>query len=126
MAAKKWQYDIPFDRDGNQQDYPQEWYVPTGEVKKAQYPPFPEYPVTRAEGPIWKPNCEFDDTLTLVGYGRGRSSITFDFKRTDGTKVSMFVSDFYEAVFKMAEGKITGRFTFIKKGQNYGCKMVGV
>lgn len=126
MAAKKGIYDIPFDRNGNQQDYPEKWAVDTGETKK--YPnsmdPEREYPVYRYEGPNWKTNFEFEDTLELVSYGRGRSSITFNFRRTDGTTVSMFVSDFFEVVFKMKEGKVAGRFTFVKKGQNYGCKMV--
>lgn len=127
MAAKKGIYDIPFDKDGNQQDYPQSWYVPTGETKKYPHSAFPEveHPVTVATGPTWITNFEFEDTLELVSYGRGRSSVTFTLKRTDGTTVSMFVSDFYEAAFKMKDGKITGRFTFIKKGQNYGCKMIG-
>lgn len=128
MAAKKGIYDIPFDKDGNQQDYPMCWYVPTGEMKK--YPNSAmsdrEYPVTRPEGPNWVTNFEFEDTLELVSYGRGRSSVTFTLKRSDGTTVSMFVSDFFDAAFKMKEGKITGRFTFIKKGQNYGCKLVEV
>lgn len=121
--AKKGVYDIPFDKSGNQQDYPTPWYVPTGEMRKYGGSD-DEYEVRRPEGPIWKANFEFEDTLELVGYGRGRSSITFSLKRSDGTTVSMFVSDFYDAAFKMHEGKITGRFTFIKKGQNYGCKLI--
>lgn len=102
----KGNYKIPFSEDGNQQDYPQHWWVRTG------------------RGPAWKDNFEFNDTLTLVDYGRGRSSVTFTLRRTDGTTVSMFVSDFFAAAFKMHEGKITGRFTFTKKGQNYGCRLV--
>lgn len=127
MAAKKGIYDIPFDKDGNQQDWPQSWYVPTGETTKGKdwHGRDYDYSITVEEGPNWKPNFEFEDTLELVSYGRGRSSVTFTLKRTDGTTVSMFVSDFFESAFKMKEGKITGHFTFIKKGQNYGCKLVG-
>lgn len=127
MAAKKGIYKIPFDKDGNQQDYPQAWYVPTGEMRK--YKDWQnierETPETKAAGPDWVTNYEFEDTLELVSYGRGRSSVTFTLKRTDGKTISMFVSDFFDAAHKMNNGKITGRFTFVKKGQNYGCKMVG-
>ncbi len=122
----KGNYKIPFSEDGNQQDYPQHWWVHTGNVLKRTLSDgrVVENLESRQEGPAWKDNFEFDDTLTLVDYGRGRSSVTFTLRRTDGTTVSMFVSDFFAASFKMHEGKITGRFTFTKKGQNYGCRLV--
>lgn len=125
MAEKKGNYQIPFDRNGNQQDYPSEWYVGTGEFKPYSWKDG-EYEVTRAEGPNWVDNFEFEDTLTLNGFGRGRSSVTFSMVRSDGTTVSVFVSDFYDMAVAGAfkAGKIKGRFTFCKKGQNYGCRMV--
>lgn len=103
MAAKTGQYDIPFDDKGNQLDYPG-WGLSN-----------------------WKPNFEFEDTLKLEGFGRGRSSVTFRMRRTDGTTVSVFVSDFYDMALAGAfkAGTITGRFTFVKKGANYGCKLIG-
>lgn len=67
MAAKKGLYQIPFDPNGNQQDYPSD----TGWN--------PRIP------PTWVDNFEFVDTLTYVHYTQGRSSIGFTFKRTDGT-----------------------------------------
>ncbi len=118
----KGSYQIPFNLSGSQQAYPQCWYVDTGETKVLSNGS--PYPVKRAEGPIWLDNFEFDDTLTLIDYGRGRSSVVFDMQRTDGTKVSVFVSDFFEMAKQMQNGKITGRFTFTKKGQNYGCCLV--
>ena len=123
---RKGDYQIPFDKNGNQQDYPASWYVETGETQDYMRGDglTGKAPKYRSEGPEWKDNFEFDDTLTLVAYGRGRSSVNFTLQRTDGTTVSMFVSDFYDAAFKMHEGKITGRFTFTKKGQNYGCRLV--
>jgi len=102
---KKGEYKIPFNR-GNQLDYP------SGD--------YPQYPETRIE---WVDNHEFDDTLTLKGYGRGRSSVTFEMERTNGKTVSVFVSDFTAMAREMIRGKISGRFTFQKKGQNYGCKL---
>lgn len=93
-------YEIPFDKKGNQMSY-DDWGFDH-----------------------WKPNFEFTDTLTLQTYERGRSSVTFTLARTDGTTVSMFVSDFIEVAKKMRDGKITGTFSFAKKGTNYGCYMV--
>lgn len=102
MAEKKGNYQIPFDNKGNQQDYPG-W-----------------------NGVEWKDNYEFEDTLKLNGFGRGRSSVTFNMVRSDGTTVSVFVSDFYDMAVAGAfkAGKIKGRFTFCKKGANYGCRLV--
>lgn len=92
-------YKIPFDAEGNQLDY-EGW----GTVE-------------------WKDNHTFKDTLTYVGYGRGRSAVTFTFSRTDGRKVTMFVSDMDDVIKHLVSGKITGEFTFSKRGQNYGCKL---
>jgi hypothetical protein len=96
---KKGEYDIPFDKNGNQLDY-------------------------ELCNTTMIPNFVFEDELTLKTYGRGRSSVTFTLTRTDGKTVSMFVSDFTEMVNHMVKGKIKGKFTFVKKGQNYGCKLI--
>ena len=108
-------YPIPFDKDGNQQDYPERQYYCKGDK-------------SYSADPKWIDNHEFDDTLTLETWGRGRSSVTFTMRRTNGKTVSVFVSDFtamaQHADFKA--GQITGRFTFTKKGQNYGCKLAEV
>jgi hypothetical protein len=96
----KGSYQIPFDKDGNQLDY------------------------------IWGmnellDNFVFNDTLSFKKYGRGRSSITFEFIReSNGKTVSMFVSDFSAIVKELVDGKISGEFTFVKKGANFGCKKV--
>jgi len=57
-------------------------------------------------------------------YGRGRSAVGFEMVRSNGKTVNMFVSDFHIVIPHMVNGKVTGRFTFIKKGQNYGCKLL--
>lgn len=69
-------------------------------------------------------NYEFEDTLEYVNYSKGRSSIGFEFKRTDGTMVSMFVTDMNKILPLMKNGQITGRFTFSKRGENFGCKRI--
>lgn len=107
MAAKKGQYQIPFDPKGNQQDYPSD----TGWN--------PRIP------PTWVDNFVFVDTLTYFHYTQGRSSIGFTMKRTDGTTVNVFISDFHQMLPHLSRGQITGRFTFVKKGSNYGCMFLG-
>ena len=93
-------YKIPFDKKGNQLSY-EAW-----------------------DTHIMEENYIFDDTLEFVSYGRGRSSVTFEWIRTNGTTVSMFVSDMSDAVQYSVRGKLKGRFTFVKNGQNYGCKLM--
>lgn len=68
----------------------------------------------------WKDNYEFIDTLTYAGYNRGRSSINFMFVGTDDMKYTMFVSELNKIIWKMINCKISGKWTFMKKGQNYG------
>lgn len=95
-------YQIPFDKHGNQLDY-EAWDV--------------------AE---MLDNFKFNDELAFICYGRGRSSVTFTMQRkSTGRTVSMFVSDFSDAIPMMVNGRISGDFTFVKKGQNYGCKLIG-
>jgi hypothetical protein len=96
-------FQIPFDLHGNQLSYNASWM--------------------KIE---WKDNFEFEDTLKLVDYERGRSSVTFTMVRTDKTTVSFFVSDMVDVIKSEAykAGSITGRFTFTKKGSNYGCKLI--
>jgi len=108
MPKKKGDYQIPFDPDGNQQDYP------TRTWRK-----------DRPVDPKWRDNFTFTDTLTLKTYGRGRSSITFTMSRADGKTVSVFVSDFCDMASSenFKAGSITGNFTFCKKGMNYGCRL---
>ena len=106
--------EVPFDKDGNQVDYPTWSYNRTPEG--GYLPPTP--------GPTL-PNFEFEDTLTFDSYGKGRSSVTFYLTRkSTGKGVTMFISDFTEIVGKMVNGEITGKFTFAKRGQNYGCRLV--
>ncbi|KVH05423.1 hypothetical protein WS84_28230 [Burkholderia anthina] len=100
MAKKVGTYDIPFDNVGNQLDYP-------GHASEM------------------KANHEFEDTLTYHSCGRGRSSVGFTFKRSDGRKVNVFLTDMDDWIPQLNGGKISGRFTFVKRGQNYGCTKLG-
>lgn len=109
MAAKKGLYQIPFDHKGNQLSYPESYWRNGTMIEND-----------------WVDNFEFVDTLTYDDYSTGRSSIGFNMKRTDGTLVNVFISDFSKMIPLMSRGQITGRFTFVKKGSSYGCKYLGV
>lgn len=76
---------------------------------------------------MFTPNCEFSDTMIFDGFSRGRSSVKAHFvSETTGRKYEMFVSDLGDAI--RADGlhnaRIDGKFTFTKRGQNYGVKLV--
>ena len=101
MTKKTGQYQIPFDKDGNLLSYP----YSVGE---------------------WRDNYVFEDTLTYETYYRGRSSATICFKDTNGHTYEMFMSDFDILITaKGLNGKsVSGKWTFVKKGKNYGIKAV--
>lgn len=102
MSKKTGDYQIPF-QDGNQIDYEIYWGKPFEMVD----------------------NFVFEDTLTYTNYGKGRSAITFYFTReSNGKEVTMFASNLSEVIPRFVNGKLTGQFTFCKKGQNYGCRML--
>lgn len=103
MKEKIGNYQIPFDDEGNQLDYGNGYW----------------------RGTKFVDNFIFEDELTHESWGRGRSSITFTFKRQNGKTVSVFASNLVEFIPHFENGKIKGCFTFVKKGQNYGCKYLG-
>lgn len=74
-------------------------------------------------------NYSFRDTLSFIGYSRGRSSAKIDWiSATTGAEYGMFLTDFEELVKKVGFNALDGRgvnaeFTFCKRGQNYGIKL---
>lgn len=96
---------IPFDKHGSQMHYPNPYW---------------------AEGMHWKTNEVFTDTLRYVGYHRGRSAAYFEFQRSTGASVCVFMAEMDAMIRKMESGLIRGTFTFCKRGANYGCRMVEV
>ncbi len=89
MPKKVGSYNIPFDANGNQLHY-DDWKT----HKRI-------------------PNFEFEDTLTFSDMERGRSAAYFYFKRSDGTKVVVFMKDMTEMIHKMFGGTVTGTFSFV-------------
>lgn len=75
---------------------------------------------------VWKPNTQFNTTLFYEGFGRGRSSIKFEFKDSAGKRFYMFATDL-NALIKhgVPINEVNGVFEFVKRGQNYGIRFVG-
>lgn len=72
-----------------------------------------------------KDNWEWEDTLTYSGYSRGVSSCVIGFKSEALNQyVNMFMTDFNYVVNKLEKGQLKGKFTFCKRGQNYGVKLL--
>lgn len=68
----------------------------------------------------------FEDVLSYVGYGKGRSAVHFTFEDSQKRRYNMFISEFSELVnTQYLECGITPklRWTFVKKGSNYSIKL---
>lgn len=111
MAAKKGDYQIPFDEDGNQLHYPEIWiWGQDGKRQEVQ----------------WRDNERFATVLTYDNFYRGRSAAGFVFKDPQGHCVTFFMRDFEDIIPHMKNGEVDGTFEFIKRGANYGCRIVKV
>lgn len=106
MAKKVGEYPIPFDKEGNQLSYAYSWI--DGKVE-------------------WRNNYEFDATLTYSDYARGRSAVGILLCDEHGHQYSMFLSMLDELFISRGfEGRsVTGRWTFVKRGENYSIRLVG-
>lgn len=101
----KGDYPIPFTKNGNQLTYAEPWMERNGSLQ-------------------WFDNFEFEDTLEIDSMSRGRSAANFTFRRqSNGAEVTVFMTDMIDIFKKARGGKVKGKFTFIKRGQNYGCKL---
>lgn len=100
---KKPTWKVPFDEGGNLMDWT------TGEND----------PDVRE----WRENSEWSDTLTFTHASRGRSACHFHWKGKDGASYNMFLTDFESSVYFIEFGKLSGHFTFVKRGANYGVKL---
>ena len=98
-----WDRKVPFTVNGDQEHYPSLYRTS-----------------------MWKDNHEFQATMEFQRFNRGRSA-AYAVMRDTSTKrtVTIFLSDFDHVVRHMTRGTVTGRWTFTKKGQNYGCKLIG-
>jgi hypothetical protein len=68
-------------------------------------------------------NIVFNSTLKLIGQRRGRSAANFIWEDTNGNTFTMFMSSLIELIKHKGikkGGKVTGNWTFVKRGMNYG------
>ncbi len=96
----KGKYQIPFDIKGNQLHYP-------------------GFSLDH-----WEDNVEFPGPIEITGYARGCSAAYFEGQLKNGCSVVIFLTDFEEMLPHLVNGSVDGLFTFIKRGQNYGVKMI--
>ena len=111
---------VPFDRNGNMLDWVWHPLTQTEEEickKDGQF---------RKENCIFVPNFEFEDVLVFTHFSRGRSSVKAHFRsKYTEVKYEMFISDFEDVLKnnRIGNAYVKGKFTFVKKGANYGVKL---
>lgn len=106
--TRRGDYPIPFDPDGTPLSYTTVTAGVSGPHVK------------------WRKNHEFDAEMTYVGFSRGRSAAHLLWQDGRGVRYTMFLAD-ADALFKtrtVAAGVVAGRWTFCKRGSNYGVRPV--
>jgi hypothetical protein len=76
---------------------------------------------------VWKENYEFEDSLKLTSMSRGRSAANFNLRsETDGRNYNLFMTDTVDLIqnCEIKNGVIKGKWTFVKRGANYGIRPV--
>ena len=114
--AKKKTYQIPFDDEGNLLSYGGNKSVYDHETQGY-----------RTWVPNWRDNFEFEATLTYHGFDNGiRSAHRILWEDEEGHVYPMFISRFGEALeaHGMDGNSMTGRWTFMKQGQNFSIRAV--
>jgi len=85
------------------------------------------YPQLSQDNLIWEDIEVWEAEMKMVGYNRGRSAAFFLWVDTeDNSSYPMFLTDMSEAVQQavMDHGVVDGSWTIVKRGQNYGLKLV--
>lgn len=100
-----WDKKVPFDKDGNLMHFA---------GREGSYNGAAE----------WRDAEEFFSVLYYHGYSRGRSAANMQFKDQAGHEYTMFFSDFDKVVKFLDTGALVGTFVPVKRGMNYGVKMV--
>jgi hypothetical protein len=90
----------------------------------------PDVPVHKRPTLEWREVKEWRETMLVIGQQRGRSAAFFLLCGGGGAGTDsypMFMSDATEMMktATIVQGTVTGRWTIVKKGQNYGLKYLG-
>ena len=75
----------------------------------------------------WVENRVFEDELKYAGFHRGRSAAGFDFVSVrDGKQYPMFMTDFDDVLrnCRLNRDRLVGKFTYCKRGANYGVRLL--
>lgn len=114
---------IPFNRNGNMLDYSY-WGISEEEKEICKENGKVEHYFGNGEiAEVFVPNFEFEDELVFEKFSRGRSSVKAHFiSCTNDKRYEMFISDFGDVIREghLIGDRIMGKFSFVKKGQNYG------
>lgn len=80
----------------------------------------------KAEERIWRDNYEFYATMEFISMERGRSAAFFHLQDEDGHRYTMFMTDILDVLkrCKIEDGIAEGRWTFVKRGNNFGVRLV--
>lgn len=107
MKTKKTKvsYQIPFDKEGNMCKYSHDNRIVE-----------------------WRDPEPFTDFLFFKEFNRGRSAAHAIFEaekgQHHGDTFVVFLTDLSEMIPHMRVGEIHGKFTFCKRGQNFGVKLI--
>ena len=74
----------------------------------------------------WVPNHMWSDTINITGIERGTSAAHFIVKsEVSGKTYYMFMKDLLNMMLNhiIEKGRISGAFTYVKRGKNYGIKI---
>lgn len=121
---------VPFKKNGDMLDYSYYGLSQEEEQKCKEEGRFEKIHGNYIE--VFVPNFEFEDTLVFTHFSRGRSSVKAHFRsKYTEVRYEMFISDFEDVLKhnRIGNSHIRGKFTFVKKGANYGvklCDMEGV
>ena len=75
----------------------------------------------------WVPNHLWSDTINIIDYERGNSAARFVLlSEVTGKRYYMFMTDMLYMIktHNIEKGRISGAFTYVKRGKNYGIKTV--
>jgi hypothetical protein len=114
--AKTWR--IPFKADGSVMRYA----INDPNSRHASGPEHKWHPDYADQ---WRDNFEFTASMHFVEFKRGRSAAYAVFQTSKDETYYMFLSDLEKAIPLLDKGFLLKKvFTFSKRGQNYGIKVV--
>jgi hypothetical protein len=106
---------IPFDQHGSPVPYVRGFARPDDVVPDSRY--------------VWEDNVPFKTTLVFKRFERGRSAAHAIYAKGDDPswEATIFLSDLEDVIAKgYAPLYLTGHFEHVKRGQNYGVKLIDI